>query len=58
MRDKRKSRLWLYAPLTWLVRLVATFTSAAKRRERWTEELSSDAVLLGGNTLIVHAVKN
>ena len=30
--------------------------SANKRRERWTAELNSDPVLLGSNTLIVHAV--
>jgi ubiquinone/menaquinone biosynthesis C-methylase UbiE len=56
LRDKRKSRIWLYAPLTWLVRGVGAFTSSAKRQERWTDELQGDAVLLGGNTLIVHAV--
>lgn len=56
-RDKPKSHLWLYRPLVALIRLVARFAPAEKRRERWTEELQSDEILLGGNTLIVHAIK-
>lgn len=56
-RDKAKSRLWLYWPLVLFIRLLARLTPAAKRRERWTDELQSNEVLLGGNTLIVHAVK-
>jgi hypothetical protein len=57
-RDKPKAHLWLYRPLVALIRLIARFTSAAKRRERWSAELQSDEILLGGNTLIVHAVKH
>lgn len=57
LRDKPKPRLWLYAPLVWLVRGVGRLSSSAKRRERWTDELQSEAVLRGGNTLILHAVK-
>jgi SAM-dependent methyltransferase len=56
-RDKPKAHLWAYWPLVALIRLVARFTSAAKRRERWSAELQSDEILLGGNTLIVHARK-
>lgn len=56
-RDKRKAHLWLYWPIVALIRLLARLTPARKRRERWTEELQSDEVLQGGNTLIVHAVK-
>jgi SAM-dependent methyltransferase len=56
-RDKGKAHLWLYWPVVLLIRLLARLTPAQKRRERWTEELQSDEVLLGGNTLIVHAVK-
>jgi SAM-dependent methyltransferase len=56
-RDKEKAHLWLYWPIVLLIRLLARLTPAQKRRERWTEELQSDEVLLGGNTLIVHAVK-
>ena len=56
-RDKPKSNIWLYYPFVWLIRLINRFTSGEKRRERWTDELQSDEVLLGGNTLIVHAVK-
>jgi SAM-dependent methyltransferase len=56
-RDKPKAHLWAYWPLVALIRLVARFTSSKKRRERWSAELQSDEILLGGNTLIVHAVK-
>jgi SAM-dependent methyltransferase len=56
-RDKPKAHLWLYRPLVALIRLVARFAPAEKRRERWAAELQSDEILLGGNTLIVHAVK-
>ena len=55
LRDKPKSNAWLYWPLVLLIRLIARLTPAEKRRERWTEELASDEVLLGGNTLIVQA---
>ena len=55
-RDKPKSNAWLYWPIVLLIRLIARLTPAAKREERWTRELASDEVLLGGNTLIVQAV--
>jgi ubiquinone/menaquinone biosynthesis C-methylase UbiE len=55
-RDKPKGNAWLYWPLVAMIRLVAGLTPARKRSERWTTELSSNEVLLGGNTLIVHAV--
>jgi ubiquinone/menaquinone biosynthesis C-methylase UbiE len=57
-RDKQKSKLWLYWPIVLLIRLLAWLVPAAKRRERWSEELNSNEVLLGGNTLIVHARKS
>ena len=57
-RDKPKAHLWAYWPLVASIRLIARFTSADKRRERWSAELQSDEILLGGNTLIVHAVKH
>jgi SAM-dependent methyltransferase len=56
-RDKPKAHLWLYWPLVALIRLLARLAPADKRRERWAAELQSDEILLGGNTLIVHAVK-
>ena len=55
-RDKPKANTWLYWPIVLLIRMIARLTPAGKRSERWTEELASDEVLLGGNTLIVHAV--
>jgi len=55
-RDKPKSNAWLYWPMVALIKLVAALTPEQKRAERWTDELASKEVLLGGNTLIVHAV--
>jgi 2-polyprenyl-3-methyl-5-hydroxy-6-metoxy-1,4-benzoquinol methylase len=57
-RDKPKANTWLYWPIVLLIRLIARLTPADKRAERWTEELASDEVLLGGNTLIVQARLN
>ena len=56
-RDKPKKNLWVYWPVVAIVRLLGRLTPARKRSERWTDELNSNEVLLGGNTLIVHAVK-
>ena len=56
-RDKRKSKLWIYWPFVIVIRLIACLAPVAKRRERWTDELQSNEVLLGGNTLIVQAVR-
>jgi SAM-dependent methyltransferase len=55
-RDKPKAGLWLYWPVVAFIRLIGLLTPVSKRRERWTEELASDEVLMGGNTLIVHAI--
>jgi len=54
-RDKPKGRTWLYWPFVALIRLIAWLIPSRKRNERWTEELVSDEILTGGNTLIVHA---
>src|SRR5260370_37361428 len=53
-RDKPKAHAWLYWPIVALIRLIARLTPRQKRAERWTEELASKEILLGGNTLIVH----
>jgi len=55
-RDKRKANAWLYWPIVALIRLIAALTPRQKKTERWTHELASNEVLLGGNTLIVHAI--
>ena len=55
-RDKPKGKMWLYWPLVGIIKIVSTVTPKQKRVERWTDELASKEVLLGGNTLIVHAV--
>ena len=56
LRDKPKGKTWLYWPIVAMIRLVSNLTPGQKRSERWTMELASNEVLLGGNTLIVHAV--
>lgn len=56
--DKPKRNSWAYLPLAGLIRFAARFNSAGKRKARWTDELNSDEVLLGGNTLIFEARKN
>ena len=55
--DKPKENSWAYFPLVALIRLISRFSSERKRRERWSDELASNEVLTGGNTLIFHAVK-
>src|ERR1041385_6660665 len=57
-RDKPKSNAWLYWPIVTTIKLISRLTPQQKRSERWTEELASKEVLLGGNTLIVHAILN
>ena len=56
--DKPKKNSWAYLPLAALIRLAARFNSEKKRKSRWTDELNSNEVLLGGNTLIFEAKKN
>jgi SAM-dependent methyltransferase len=55
--DKPKANSWAYLPIVALIRLIGRFSSAAKREPRWTKELNSDEVILGGNTLIFKAIK-
>ena len=56
--DKRKKNSWLFFPIVAIIRLVGRFESEKKRRSRWENELNSDEVLLGGNTLIFKARKS
>jgi SAM-dependent methyltransferase len=55
-RDKPKTNAWAYWPIVTIIKLVSKLTPKQKRAERWTEELASNEVLLGGNTLIVHGM--
>jgi SAM-dependent methyltransferase len=55
-RDRKKANQWLYWPIVALIKLLAKLTSEHRRKDRWTEDLSSDPVLLGGNTLIIHSI--
>ncbi|CAN5223200.1 hypothetical protein BH10ACI1_BH10ACI1_06170 [soil metagenome] len=55
--DKPKRNSWIFLPLAALIRLTARFQPEKKRRSRWTNELNSNEVLLGGNTLIFKARK-
>lgn len=54
-RDAPKRKQWLYYPLVWLIRLIGAARSETKKRERWTRELQSDAILMGGNSIVVTA---
>lgn len=56
-RDKPKAKAWLYWPIVTTIKIIAKLTPKKKRAERWTDELASDEILLGGNTLIIHAVR-
>ena len=56
-RDKPKGKAWVYWPIVAVIKTLAKLTPAQKRSERWTQELASKEILLGGNTLIVHAVR-
>ncbi|MEP6900770.1 MAG: methyltransferase domain-containing protein [Actinomycetota bacterium] len=55
--DKPKKNSWIYFPIVGLIKLAARFNSEKKRKARWTDELNSREVLLGGNTLIFKARK-
>jgi 2-polyprenyl-3-methyl-5-hydroxy-6-metoxy-1,4-benzoquinol methylase len=55
-RDRKKANQWLYWPLVAFIRVLAKLTSKRRRADRWTEELASAPVLLGGNTLIIHSI--
>ncbi len=56
-RDRKKANQWLYWPIVALIRVLAKLTPAKRRADRWTDELSSDPVLLGGNTIIIHSIR-
>ncbi len=55
--DKPKKNSWAYQPLVAVIRSLSLFSSRKKRNARWTNELNSNEVLLGGNTLIFSAKK-
>jgi ubiquinone/menaquinone biosynthesis C-methylase UbiE len=55
--DKQKNNTWLFYPIAGVIKLASMLSSASKRKERWTDELNSKEVLLGGNTLIFKARK-
>jgi SAM-dependent methyltransferase len=56
-RDRKKANQWLYWPIVAVIKLLAKLTSESRRKDRWTEDLASDPVLLGGNTLIIHSIR-
>ena len=57
-RDRKKPNLWLYWPIAAVIRFLANLTPAERRTDRWTDELASDPVLLGGNAIIIHAIRS
>jgi SAM-dependent methyltransferase len=56
-RDKAKANSWAFIPVVAAIRGVSRLASRQKRAERWADEMNSDEVLLGGNTLIFEATK-
>ncbi len=56
-QDAPKKKLWAFLPITIAIKFAALFVSPRKRGARWTDELNSKEVLLGGNTLIFVARK-
>jgi hypothetical protein len=56
-RDRKKGNQWLYWPMVVFIRMLAKLTPEKRRKDRWTDELASDPVLLGGNTIILHAIR-
>ena len=55
--DKAKQNSWAFWPIVTAIRMLSSLSSGKKQKERWTKELNSNEVLLGGNTLIFSARK-
>jgi SAM-dependent methyltransferase len=55
--DRKKSGAKWFYPLVGLIRLINRLHTSEYRRDRMLDELSSDEILLGGNTLLVCARK-
>ena len=55
--DAPKKGNRVFAPLVWAIRLASAFSSAERRRARWTNELNSKEIILGGNTVIFEATR-
>jgi SAM-dependent methyltransferase len=55
--DKKKPKQLFLKPLVWLIRLYTRLWSERKCKAYWLSETSGDAILEGGNTLIIFAEK-
>jgi len=55
--DKPKANSWAFWPIVLPIKVIGKLSSSSKRKARWTDELNSNEVLLGGNTLIFSATK-
>ena len=55
--DKPKKNSWAYWPIVAAIKLASSLAPSEKRKLRWADELNSNEVLLGGNTLIFSAKK-
>lgn len=55
--DAPKKSNWRFRPIIWTIRAASVFSSAKRRKQRWTNELNSEAVLAGGNTVLFEAKK-
>lgn len=54
-RDKVKWKQWAWAPLVGLIKLVTVLGGSRARERYFADQANSNAVLMGGNTLIVLA---
>ncbi len=54
-RDRVKRKQLLLYPLAWLIRLAGLLGGKRTREKYWLDVVNSDAILMGGNTLIVRA---
>jgi SAM-dependent methyltransferase len=55
--DLRKPKIILLKPLAWFIRAYTKLWPKAKQEEYWFPETTSDAILEGGNTLVIFAKK-
>lgn len=56
-KDRKKRRMVWLKPLVWVIRFYGRFISGKRRKHYRLEDTLDDAILMGGNTLIIMAEK-
>jgi SAM-dependent methyltransferase len=56
-KDRKKRRMIWLKPLVWMVRFYGLFVSGRRRKDYRLEETLDEAILMGGNTLIIMGEK-